>query len=185
MVRKSLALLLQSVDKRTETYASAEEFLSHYDENQPGCLVLDMRMPYIDGLELQEILRKREVCLPVIMMTGNADVPVAVSAMKAGAIDFIEKPFDNQKLLALIDECVKRGVGMTKNKLRLAQLTPRERQVFDLLIEGHLNKTIASQLGISTRTVEIHRARIMDKLEAKSISDLIRLIQESKSVATS
>ncbi|NIP72958.1 MAG: response regulator transcription factor [Gammaproteobacteria bacterium] len=181
-IRKSLHLLMKSAGYTSRCCASAHEFLECHDASRPGCLVLDVRMPGMSGLELQEMLRETGIAIPVIIMTGHGDIPMAVRAMKAGALDFIEKPFDNQLLLNRIaqaleeaaDERERWQAAMEAAEL-LDRLTPRERETMDLLVEGKLNKQIAADLGISVRTVEAHRAKIMEKLDARSLSDLVRL----------
>lgn len=181
-VRSALNLLLETENLRTKVFASAEEFLECVDATHSGCLLLDVRMPGLSGLELQQVLAQKQITMPVIIMTGYADVPMAVQAMKAGAIDFVEKPFDNDRLLQQIHICLQvlndlqseqDRQHMAKEKIR--RLTRRERQVMDMLVAGHQNRVIAEKLGISPRTVEIHRARVMEKLEANSLSDVVRL----------
>ncbi len=178
----SLSLLLKSAGLTPRVYASAEDFLSTYKQSLSGCLLLDIRMPGMNGLDLQEELVSRCINIPVIIMTGDGDVPTAVRAMKAGSMDFIEKPFDHQCLLDL----VKKGLAMHREQrngqekseqvvLRLATLSSREHEVLTLLVAGKPNKVIANGLDISPRTVELHRAHIMQKLHAQSLSDLVRL----------
>ena len=181
-VRKAICLLLKSEGIATREYASAIQFLDEYDALDDCCLVADVRMPGLSGLELQEELIKRGITIPVIIMTGHGDIGMAVKAMKAGATDFIEKPFKNQVLLDRIRDCLEKAVHLKKLQQqrmeasdRLALLTEREREVMDHLVAGKLNKQIAAELNISTRTVEAHRARVMDKLQAKSLSDIIRI----------
>ncbi len=181
-VRRALALLMKSAGLHAQTHASAREFLSRYDPAEPGCIVLDIRMPGMTGLELQATLLARHDPIPVIILTGHGDIPMAVRAMKAGAVDFIEKPFQHGQLLALVEKSLERGEAARKEQAhraeilqRLARLTPRERQVMEQLVQGKLNKVIAADLGISTRTVEIHRARIMRKLGARSLSTVARM----------
>jgi two-component system response regulator FixJ len=180
-VRDSLCALLQSAGVAAEPHESARAFLDAYLPNRAGCLIADMRMPDMDGLELQEELNRRNAGLPVIVVTGHADVPLAVRAMKAGAVDLIEKPYDDELLLAT----VKRALAQAKDarqqaaavdaaKARIATLSARERQVLELLVAGQPNKIIAYELDISPRTVEIHRAHVMEKMEARSLSDLVR-----------
>jgi len=151
-------------------------------ELKPDIVLMDINMPGIDGIELQEKLHDIDPDLPIIIMTGYADVPTAVQAMKAGAFDFIEKPFDNDRLLQRVHAClqVSEQVQTEQNmqqegEEKIRRLTQRERQVMDLLVQGHQNRVIAAKLGISPRTVEIHRARVMEKLEAHSLSDIVRL----------
>ena len=182
-VRRFLGGLIESVELRVEAYASAQDFLEAYEPGSTGCLVLDVRMPGMSGLELQRKLTDREIDLPVIVLTGHGNVQVAVHAMKAGAVDFIEKPFDNELLLDRIQKAVAESVRVTSERvrrneiaIRLQRLTPRERQVLDLVISGETNKGVARHLGISERTVEIHRANVMRKTRATSLADLVRLV---------
>ena len=181
-VRDSLALLLESAGLRVEAFAGAAEVLARCREERPACIVTDVRMPEIDGLELQRRLAALDANLPVIVITGHADVPLAVEAMKAGAVDFIEKPFSDNVILAAIEAALTRpqrggGAGAVSGEMaeRLARLTPRERDVFHQLIVGHPNKVIGYNLGISARTVEIHRARVMEKMQVRSLPELVRL----------
>jgi two-component system response regulator FixJ len=178
-VRDSLRWLLESLQLKVETYASATEFLASGVANRPGCLVVDIRMPDVSGLQLQEILAARRVSLPVIMITGHGDVSMAVRAMKAGALDFIEKPFNDQLFL----ECIQRGLQANARQrrqdaerqtvqTRLARLTAREREVLERVVAGKANKVIALELGISARTVEVHRAKVMEKMCADSLAAL-------------
>jgi FixJ family two-component response regulator len=181
-VRRFLSGLIQSVDLRVETHASAQDFLDAYEPGRPGCLLLDVRMPGMSGLELQRELAGQSIDLPIIILTGHGNVPVAVQAMKAGAVDFIEKPFNNELLLDRIQSAVAQSVRadsarIKRNEIsnRLNLLTPRERQVFDLVVAGEVNKGIAHRLGISEKTVEIHRANVMNKMQAKSLASLIKM----------
>jgi two-component system response regulator FixJ len=181
-VRSALALLMKSEGLNAQTYTSADAFLDAFDPDTPGCLVVDVRMPGMSGLELQTVLNKRHIDIPVIIMTGHGDISMAVTAMKAGAADFIEKPFKNQELLDRIQQCIAKSNQLHKDSQqrkqaaeRLALLSNREREIMDLLVAGKLNKQIAAELDISTRTVEAHRARIMEKLEVKSLPDVIRM----------
>jgi len=178
-IRDSLALLLQSSGLKAVAYPSAESFLAVALDG-PGCLVLDVRMPGMGGLALQEELARRDRRIPVIVVTGHADVPLAVRAMKAGAVDFVEKPFDHEALLA----AVRKALGIETARItardeevqrRVGLLTPREREVLDALIAGKPNKIIARELSISHRTVEIHRARVMEKMRARTLSELVRM----------
>jgi two-component system response regulator FixJ len=180
-VRDSLCALLESAGVAAEAYDSARAFLDAYQPERPGCLIADIRMPDMDGLELQEELNRRSGALPVIVVTGHADVPLAVRAMKAGAVDLIEKPYDDALLLASVRRALARAQSVREQvavadaaKARIANLSARERQVLDLLVAGQPNKIIAYELDISPRTVEIHRAHVMEKMEAKSLSDLVR-----------
>jgi len=177
-VRNALSFLMKAEDIPSQAYASAEEFLAKAGPVTQGCLLLDVRMPGLSGLQLQGQLKKNYLTLPVIIMTGYADVGMAVNAMKAGALDFIEKPFENEQLLPKVHACLQQSMQMfTQNESmrRLERLTKRERQVMDLLVDGNQNKVIAAKLSISPRTVELHRARVMEKLEAKSLSDVVRI----------
>jgi two-component system response regulator FixJ len=181
-IRDSMRLLLEVAGFKVRSYTSARQFLD--DENsRHGCLVADIRMPDMSGLELQEEVARRHLDLPVIIMTGHGDVPLAVRAMKAGAVDFLEKPFDDEKMLSSVRRALEIGSrARSRNaeaitaKNLLASLTPRERGVLDRLVQGRSNKVVAFELGISPRTVEIHRAHIMGKMEASSLSDLVRMV---------
>lgn len=181
-VRDSLASLLTSANFRVETFDSARAFLASDGLGRTGCLVADVRMPDMDGLELQEELGRRKSKLPVIIITGHGDVPLAVRAMKAGAVDFLEKPFEEERLIASIRRAFATGsAAATQAKAveavsrRIAQLTGREREVLSLVVAGRANKEIARALNISPRTVEIHRAHVMEKMEADSLAELVRL----------
>jgi two-component system, LuxR family, response regulator FixJ len=181
-MRKSLALLLEGEGFKVETYASGKKFLENGKFAARGCVLLDARMPGMDGLELQQILPQKGIYLPVIMITGHGDISMAVQAMKTGAKDFIEKPFRAQVLLDRLHKTLAEEAthcqyqrGTQEETTRLARLSQREHQVFELLAEGKMNKHIAAELGISIRTAEAHRAKIMRKLRAKSIADLVRL----------
>ena len=176
-----LCWMSESIGFRTAAYDSARGFLESYVDRQPGCLLLDVRMPGMNGLELQERLVDQSIDLPVIIVTGHGDVPMAVRAIKAGAFDFIEKPFDNQTLIGRIKAAVDDHLDAENAKTnravidaRLATLTPREHEVLNIVANGETNKVIADELGISEKTVEFHRANIMQKLEARSLADLIR-----------
>lgn len=180
-VRDSLHALLESAGWPVEQFASAADFLASAGLERGGCLVTDVRMPGMDGLALQAALAERGAGLPVIVVTGHGDVPLAVQAMKAGAVDFLEKPFDDEQLLASVSRAAalrlqdqERQAAASAARARLETLTPRERQVLDLLVQGHPNKAIAFELDISPRTVEIHRAHLMEKMDARSLSDLVR-----------
>ena len=179
--RESLSWLISSVGLKVETFASARDFLDAFDRSRPGCLLVDVRMPGMSGLELQRRLESEPGCLPVIIVTGHGDVQMAVRAMKDGAFDFFEKPFNDQVLLDLVSravrECERRRDAQKERmavQARCDQLTPRERQVMDMIVAGKTNKQIAYDLDISDKTVEAHRAKVMDKLEAASLADLIR-----------
>jgi len=176
-----IAMHLEHAGVNIQRYASAEAFLSSFDPAQPGCLLLDIYMPGMSGLELQQELLQREIETPVIIMTAEGDVPTAVQAMKAGAIDYIEKPLDPEQLIERIQECLlidsarrEKAARHDRYNQHLAQLTPREYEVMELMVAGKMNKVIADKLEISQRTVEDHRAKIMAKLQAKSIADVVR-----------
>ena len=181
-MRDSLCWLLQSVELHVETYPSADAFLAAYDAGRPGCLVLDVRMPGMSGLNLQDELRTRHIRLPIIMLSGHAEVPTAVRALKAGAIDFMEKPFSDELLLDRIRQAIdldreqrEAEARRTAVAARYALLTPREREVMELVTAGKANKVIAADLGLSPKTVEVHRAAVMDKMHADSVADLVRM----------
>lgn len=181
-VRRSVGFMLKTSGLTVKSYASGTELLKEARKLEPGCILLDIRMPGIDGLEVQQELQKSGIDMPVIIMTGHGDIPLSVRAMKAGAIDFIEKPFEKATLLAALEEGFRvmtnsdAGRERAKNAVvRLQALTPRERDVLDGLSKGLPNKTIAYDLGISPRTVEIHRANLMTKLEVRSLSEALRL----------
>ena len=181
-IRDSMRLLLEVAGFKVRSYTSARQFLDD-EASRHGCLVADIRMPDMSGLELQEEVARRHLDLPVIIMTGHGDVPLAVRAMKAGAVDFLEKPFDDEKMLSSVRRALEigsrarsRNAEVITAKNLLASLTPRERGVLDKLVQGRSNKVVAFELGISPRTVEIHRAHIMGKMEASSLSDLVRMV---------
>jgi two-component system, LuxR family, response regulator FixJ len=181
-LRESLGWLFQSAGLRVKSYSTAQEFLTDYKPEEPGCLLLDVRMPGLSGLDLQEELRRRGVPPPIIIMTGHARVPMAVRALKGGAIDFIQKPFSDQSLLERIRQAIDldrrtRQVRTEAAKFAalLTHLTPREREVMGLVIAGKPNKIIAADLGISPKTVEIHRGRVMEKMQVESVAELVRL----------
>jgi len=175
-VRDSLELLLESAGHLVKAFEAAADALEFCRARSPACIVTDVRMPEMDGLEFQERLAASGLQVPVIVMTGHADVPLAVRAMKAGAVDFIEKPFSDDAMLASIEAALKRRSSTIDPALmeRLDSLTPREREVLELLVVGHPNKVIAHRLDISPRTVEIHRAHVMEKMKAKSLPELVR-----------
>lgn len=182
-VRDAVGLLLRATGLSVESFASAADFLKSDGIRRPGCLLLDVRMPGMSGLDLQKQLQDQGHRIPIIFMTGHGDVPMATRAMKAGAFDFIEKPFQGQTLLARVREALERDTRELRRQTqrneaaaRLARLSPREREVLDRVAIGQYNKVIAAELGISLSTVEIHRKRVMEKLEANSLSDLIRTL---------
>ena len=181
-VRQAVAFLLTTAGLAVRVHESATAFIEVLPSLQPGCIVSDVRMPGIDGLELQRRLKTLGVNFPMIIMTGHADVPLAVEAMKAGAIDFIEKPFDDELLLSAIraaldlyDKTGYREIEIARIQTRLRSLSQREREVLEGLLAGHPNKTIAYDLNLSARTVEVHRANLMTKLGASSLSELVRM----------
>lgn len=183
-VRQMISRMVRSVGLRVETYASVQEFLDLYDRRQTGCLVLDVRMPGLSGLDLQERLVALEVALPIIFITGHGDIAMGVRAMKRGAMDFIEKPFQDQVLLDAIHAALARAAGMhdaaqarDDARERLATLTPREREVLALVVDGRPNKQIAAQLGTAEQTIKMHRSRLMKKMDADSLPALVRLAQ--------
>ena len=185
-IRFAMQALMDSVNLNHEIFASADEFLEKVGDQRPGCLVLDIRMPGLGGLELQEELIKRESTLPIIFITGHGDVPMAVEAMQKGAVDFIQKPFRDQELLDRIREALATDEERRESQKhhaevssRLERLTNREREVFDLVVTGTPNKVIAYELGVSQRTVEIHRARVMEKMQARSLADLVKMHMEA------
>jgi len=181
-VRQAVAFLLSSAGLAVRVHESAVAFLEALPSLQPGCIVSDVRMPGMDGLELQRRLKSLGVTLPMIIMTGHADVSLAVEAMKAGAVDFIEKPFDDELILSAIraaldlyDKTGYRETEIAQTQAKLKSLSTREREVLDGLLAGHPNKTIAYDLGLSARTVEVHRASLMTKMGATSLSELVRM----------
>ncbi len=182
-VRDSTRWLLEANGFEVATFAGAEEFLAQLPDPEPvACLLLDVRMPGMSGLELHEELARRGSTLPLIFVTGHGDVPMAVSRMKKGAYDFLEKPFSDAQLRHLVTECLTRAEALARDRRddrdatdRVDRLTARERQVLELIVAGRLNKQIADDLGISIKTVEAHRANIMDKLGARTMADLMRI----------
>jgi FixJ family two-component response regulator len=186
-MRDSLKWLLESRGLTVELYPSGEAFLAAFDNGFGGCLVLDVRMPGMSGLDLYAQLQARASTLPVIFITGHGDVPMAVSALKKGAADFIEKPFNDQDMLGLIESCMQqdrvaaaRRAEIASVTLRLDCLTQREREVLAQIVGGKLNKQIADDLGISIKTVEVHRSRVMEKMGADSVAELVQLVLKSQ-----
>jgi len=182
-MRDSLVWLLDGERYAVHTYSSGEDFLARHAPGQPACVILDIRMPGISGVEVHEQLVRRGEITPVIFVTGHGDVPMAVEAIKRGAFDFIEKPFSETKLMDIIGRALEEDArragadnASTGIAQRLAKLSPREREVLDLVIAGKMNKTIADAMNISIKTVEAHRAKVMDKMGAKSLAELVQLV---------
>ncbi|MGE0480431.1 MAG: response regulator transcription factor [Phycisphaerae bacterium] len=187
-VRKSLELLIRSVNMNVTTFASAQDFLAAYDEQRPGCLIVDIRMPGMSGLELQRCLIERGAHPPIIIITGHGDVPIAVRAMKDGALEFLEKPFSKQLLLEHVRAALQRDVEQRTRSLRradihsrLSALTPREREVMELVVAGKASKEVAAQLQISKKTVDVHRGRVMQKMKAESLAELVEMVLSGRS----
>ena len=185
-MRHSLAWLIGALGVPVESFASGEEFLRAVRPDQPGCLVTDVRMPGMSGLELQDTLARAGSLLAVVVITGHADVPMAARAFRAGAVDIIEKPFNDQMLLDRVYEGLEKSSRAWEERTRkddvrslLARLTPRERQVADLVVAGKPNKVIAAEINLSLKTVEVHRHNMMEKLEVGSVADLTRLLMEA------
>jgi len=181
-IRTMLRRVLEAQELEVSDYASAEDFLSGYNREQEGCLLLDIMMPGMTGLELQTELVRQEIDLPIIFISGEADVPMAVQALHSGAFDFLTKPIDNEKLVERVREALRRAAEAKSNlesleevRSRYEELTPREREVMQLVAEGLANKVIANRLSISERTVEVHRAHVMRKMKAESLADLVRM----------
>lgn len=181
--RELLIDLFQSANLRVKSYESGAKFLDDLPSGKTGCIVLDVRMPGMNGFELHAELIKRSIRLPVVFVTAHGDTRMAVRAMKAGAHDFVEKPIDTRQMMQIVREALNRSAETAAARarkeeiqMRIDQLTPRERDVLDLIAEGELNKQIAHRLGIAQRTVEVHRANIMEKMNAKSAADLIRMV---------
>jgi two-component system, LuxR family, response regulator FixJ len=190
-VRSSTKLLLKSVGLPAVTYSSAQEFLDNYDQMQPGCVVLDVRMPAMSGLELQQLLNMRGAIIPVIFITGHGDIPMAVEAMQHGAFDFLQKPFRDQDLLDRVQKALEKDRinrvqlrEKTRIQERRESLTPREREILELMTRGKPNKVMAADLGVSQRTVEIHRARVMEKMGASSLAQLVRMVMDLDQTAS-
>lgn len=182
-VRDSLSLLMKSAGLRARAYESAETFLSAFSPDNYGCLLLDIRMPGMNGMELQRELLARNSMLPIIFITAHGDIPMAVDAVQHGAVDFIQKPFDDTELLSKVRRSLADSQGRHEEDLerldirrRSATLTAREREVMSQVVKGKANKVIASDLGVSQRTVEIHRARVMEKMQAGSLAQLVRMV---------
>jgi len=186
-VRDSLALLIESTGQAIRTFQSAEVFLNNYDPKLPGCLLLDVRMPSMSGLELQDELLRRDISIPIIFISGHAGIPDSAKAFRAGAVDFLEKPFDNEILLERIEEAIKKDIANREQIIghraiqnRLDHLTVREQEVLSLIVRGLSNKEMAKMLDISNRTVEAHRASIMGKMHANSLAELMLMVTQSE-----
>jgi len=181
-MRRALTVLITTVGYPVTAFARPSEFLAKYDPHQPGCLVLDIRMPEMSGLDVQQQLNRSGSVVPVILITGHGDIPMAVQAMKDGAFDFLQKPFRDQDLLDRINAAIKQD-GQNREsidrlaelKQRTASLTPREREVMEYVVDGRANKVIAIDLGLSERTVEVHRANVMEKMGARSVAHLVKM----------
>jgi len=183
-IQRSLRRLLESVGLNSECYSSAQDFIERRNADAPGCLLLDVRMPGLSGLELQDHLRSEACMLPIIFVTGYGDVPMTARAMKAGAIDFLQKPFNEQELLEAIERALTRNCQMRqeqaerrKVQMRLRLLTPREQEVLERVVAGKTNKEIAAEFGITEKTIKVHRARVMEKMQADSLAQLVVLAQ--------
>ena len=186
-IRDSIDFLVSSVGYQCRTYASAEDFLERFKAGSPGCLVVDVRMSSMSGLELQRLLVERGATLGVVFVTGHGDVPMAVKAMRGGAVDFLEKPFNDQRLLDCINEALRYSTQATAGAVcraaidaRLARLTTREREVLDLVVAGKPNKVIAATLDISVKTVEVHRSNVMEKMAVMSVAELACCVKLAK-----
>ena len=184
-ILKGLRLLIKSVNLNVEIFSSAKEFLEEIDYERSGCLVLDVRMPVMGGLELQEVLREKKNDLPVIIITGHGDIPMVADAMKKGAFDFIEKPFSEHDLLSRVNDALEKDKQIRQKSLsqrpimeRMAKLTKREKEVLDLVVAGKANKTIAFEFGCGTKNIEYHRANVMKKMEVGSLAELVKVCTE-------
>ena len=181
-VRKSLARLIKSVGLKVETFSSAPEFLKGDPYEGPACLILDVRMPGLSGLDLQFELAKVEQPISIIFITGHGNIPMSVQALKAGAMDFLEKPFDEQTMLDAVHSAIEKNRQAKENRTEVRDirnlfnsLTPREREVFDMVVTGKMNKQIASEMDLSEKTIKVHRGRVMHKMQAESLAELVRL----------
>jgi FixJ family two-component response regulator len=189
-VARSLRWLFETVHLKVETFSSAQAFIDGFDPSKPGCLVLDVRMPGMSGLDLQERLAAQQIHLPIIFITGHGDVEMAVRAVKAGAFDFVEKPFSDQDLIERIHKAINFDALQRSNDThraqlhaRFASLTVREREVLDLVVDGKSNKAIANSFGLSAKTIEIHRAKMMEKMQARSVADLVKIAMQNKALS--
>ncbi len=185
-VRTALARLMRSAGLHAETFASAKEFLEREHPDGPGCMVLDLSMPGSNGLDLQQEMAAARIDLPIVFLTGHGNVPSSVKALKSGAVDFLEKPVDEDRLLSAIKDAVEQDIRTRRDRDKLseiqgrvARLTRRELQVFRRVVQGKLNKQVAGELGMSEKTVKVHRARVMQKMEADSLAELVRLAQRA------
>ena len=189
-VRKALARSIQAAGLNVKTFASARQFLDQGPPEGPGCLVLDVRMPGLSGLDLQAELNSRNIQTPIIFITGHGDIPVSVKAMKGGAVDFLTKPFKVANLIGVIQEAIRKDERLQAHRSKTAEvqrriqtLTPREREVMALVVQGLLNKQIAVELGAAERTVKVHRGRVMQKMQVQSVAELVRAVEQAKTGA--
>ena len=190
-MRKALARLCQSAGLKTRAFASAREFLDHGVSESPACLVLDVRLPGLSGLDLQAELATRNIHTPIVFITGHGDIPTSVRAMKAGAVDFPTKPFRHKDLIAVIRDALSKDIRLKSVQgeretiqCHLQSLTPRKRQVFELVIKGLLNKQIAAELGASEQTIKVHRGRVMEKMQVTSVAELVQAAVKAGALKT-